>query len=45
VTKTGYLDRAPSVGTYTYKVRAVDSAGNKSSFTPKITVKAVKVAQ
>lgn len=45
VTKTGYLDRAPTVGNHTYKVRAVDSAGNKSTFTPKITVKAVKVAQ
>jgi M6 family metalloprotease-like protein len=42
VTTTSYRDRAPTVGNHTYKVRAVDSKGNKSKFTPKITVRAVK---
>ena len=41
-TSTGYLDRAPSVGKHTYRLRAVDEAGNKSGFTPRITVKAVR---
>jgi peptidoglycan/xylan/chitin deacetylase (PgdA/CDA1 family) len=44
VTARQYLDRAPSVGRYEYKVRAVDVAGNKSAFTPPITVRAVRDA-
>jgi hypothetical protein len=44
VTDTGYLDRAPSFGVYEYRVRAVDAAGNKSVFSPSVSVTAVKVA-
>jgi chitodextrinase len=42
VTTTSYTDRAPTVGWWDYKIRAIDEAGNKSAFTPKISVKAVK---
>ena len=42
VSKLSYTDRPASVGTYSYKVRAVDGAGNKSAFTPIVKVKAVK---
>jgi fibronectin type 3 domain-containing protein len=42
VTSTSYRDRAPTVGNHTYRVRAVDARGNKSKFTPRITVRAVK---
>ncbi|HUG48444.1 MAG TPA: fibronectin type III domain-containing protein [Candidatus Limnocylindria bacterium] len=37
-----YTDRAPSLGTHYYKLRAVDGAGRTSSFTPRISVTAVK---
>jgi fibronectin type 3 domain-containing protein len=40
VTTTSYVDRPAAVGWYTYKVRAVDVSGNKSAFTPTISVKA-----
>jgi hypothetical protein len=42
VSGTSYRDRAPTVGNHTYKVRAVDSKGNKSAFTPRIRVRAVR---
>jgi chitodextrinase len=42
VTSTSYVDRPLNAGTYTYKVRAVDAAGNKSAFSSKVTGKAVK---
>jgi peptidoglycan/xylan/chitin deacetylase (PgdA/CDA1 family) len=41
-TATNYLDRPASVGTYRYKVRAIDAAGNKSAFSTTIYVTAVK---
>jgi peptidoglycan/xylan/chitin deacetylase (PgdA/CDA1 family) len=40
--ETSYLDRAPSVGTYRYKVRAIDAAGNKSAFSATIYITAFK---
>lgn len=40
VTTTSFVDRPAVVGWYTYKVRAVDVAGNKSPFTPTISVRA-----
>ncbi len=42
VSTTSFRDRPASVGTYSYKVRAIDSAGNKSPFTPEIRVRAVR---
>jgi len=34
LTDTSFVDRPASPGTYRYKVRAVDRAGNKSAFSP-----------
>jgi hypothetical protein len=42
LTDTSYVDRPDTGGTYKYKVRAVDAAGNKSAFTPVIYAAAVK---
>ncbi len=42
VTTTSYVDQPMTVAWYTYKVQAVDAARNKSAFSAKITVKAVK---
>jgi chitinase len=42
LTSTSYVDRPASPGTYRYKVRAVDKAGNKSPFSPNVTGQAVK---
>jgi hypothetical protein len=44
VTTTSFTDRPASAGTYTYKVRAFDAAGNKSPFSAKVTGKALKGA-
>lgn len=41
-TNTSYLDRPASVGTYRYKVRAIDAAGNKSAFSATVYVTAFK---
>jgi fibronectin type 3 domain-containing protein len=41
VTDLSYVDRPATTGTYGYKVRAIDAAGNRSAFTPEIKVKAV----
>jgi peptidoglycan/xylan/chitin deacetylase (PgdA/CDA1 family) len=38
---TGYIDRPDIAGTYLYKVRAIDAAGNKSAFSPAVSVTAV----
>ncbi|CAN5686015.1 hypothetical protein BH23CHL7_BH23CHL7_13480 [soil metagenome] len=40
ITTTTFTDRPAAVGTYKYKVRALDVAGNKSPFSPVITAKA-----
>jgi fibronectin type 3 domain-containing protein len=40
VTETTYVDRPAKVGLYKYRVRAVDAAGNKSSFSAAIWVRA-----
>jgi D-alanyl-D-alanine carboxypeptidase len=40
VTATSYIDRPAVAGTYSYKVRAVDAAGNKSAFSVTIKVRA-----
>jgi chitodextrinase len=40
VTDTSYVDRPARVGRYKYRVRAVDAAGNKSSFSAAIWVRA-----
>lgn len=45
VTDTFFTDRPAAEGAYRYKLRAVDAAGNKSAFTPSITVEAVEVLQ
>lgn len=42
LTTLSYTDRPASVGTYSYKIRAVDGAGRKSDFSPIIKVKAVR---
>jgi hypothetical protein len=42
LTGTTFTDRPSYAGTYRYKVRAVDAAGNKSAFTPIIYAKSVK---
>jgi chitodextrinase len=44
VTTTSYTDQPATVAWYRYKVRAVDAAGNRSAFTPSITVKAKRYA-
>ncbi|HSH21128.1 MAG TPA: fibronectin type III domain-containing protein, partial [Candidatus Caenarcaniphilales bacterium] len=41
VTTISFIDRPPTVGKYTYKIRAVDAARNKSAFTPGLVVKAI----
>jgi fibronectin type 3 domain-containing protein len=41
VTTRSYVDR-PSLGRHYYKVRAIDAAGNKSPWTPIISVRAVR---
>ena len=43
VSTTSFTDR-PAAGTYKYKVRAVDAAGNKSAKTSAVTGKAIKGA-
>lgn len=40
VTSLGYVDRPASVGTYRYRVRAIDAAGNVSVYTAWVTVRA-----
>jgi hypothetical protein len=40
VTSTSYLDRPALVGTYRYRVKAVDAAGNVSAFSIAVTVSA-----
>ncbi|MDQ3938160.1 MAG: hypothetical protein M3253_05705 [Chloroflexota bacterium] len=42
VTTTSFVDRPATVGWYTYKLRAVDAAGNRSAFSPKISGRAVR---
>jgi hypothetical protein len=42
VTTLSYVDRPDSAGTYSYKVRAIDAAGNKSAFTPTVEGRAIK---
>ncbi|HVM20146.1 MAG TPA: hypothetical protein VM307_09315 [Egibacteraceae bacterium] len=42
ITGTTFTDRPAAVGSYKYKVRAIDAAGNKSAFSPVITAKAVR---
>ena len=41
-TSTEYIDRPDYAGWYTYKVRAVDAAGNKSAFSVKVQGRAIK---
>jgi hypothetical protein len=36
VSDTSYVDRPASTGTYKYRVKAIDAAGNKSYFTPRV---------
>jgi hypothetical protein len=40
VTTLGYVDRPAVSGWYKYRVKAVDSAGNKSSFSVAVRIKA-----
>ena len=42
VTTTSFMDQPPTTGTYRYRVRAVDAAGNRSAFTPYVSVTAVR---
>jgi osmoprotectant transport system permease protein len=42
VTTTSYVDRPATAGWYTYKVRAVDAAGNRSAFSTTVSAKAVR---
>ena len=39
--ETSYVDRPASVGTYKYRIKAIDAAGNKSYFTPRVVGVAV----
>jgi hypothetical protein len=41
-TTTSYTDRPATVGTYRYRVRAVDAAGNVSAYTVTVSVVAVR---
>jgi hypothetical protein len=41
-TSTEYIDRPDYAGWYTYKVRAIDAAGNKSEFSVKVKGQAIK---
>ncbi|HWH24249.1 MAG TPA: hypothetical protein VNW68_05075, partial [Candidatus Limnocylindria bacterium] len=44
VSEPSYIDRPPAVGSYSYSLRAIDAAGNKSAWSAPVTVGAVKVA-
>jgi chitodextrinase len=39
---TSYVDRPTSTGTYKYRVKAIDAAGNKSYFTPRVAGVAIE---
>jgi hypothetical protein len=42
VTTLSYVDRPANPGTYSYRIRAIDAAGNKSPFTPTVEGRAIK---
>jgi len=42
VSDAKYLDRPPSVGTYSYRLKAVDAAGNVSAFSSMFSIFAAR---